>query len=213
MAGTHPKRPPRQPPYARRMTRVELDRHEAHSARTVGRSTASADSVGRSRQAEVYLAGVRGATPDVPISFPALEDRARSTMSARAFAYVAGGASLESTTAANREAFERLRIVPRVFRDVAARDTSVELFSRRLPSPFLLAPIGVLEMAHREADLAVARAAAAEGVPMIFSNQASQTMEACATQMGDAPRWFQLYSSTSNKLIESLAQRAAACGC
>ena len=52
------------------------------------------------------------------------------------------------------------RIVPRVLRDVSERDLSVELFGRTLPSPFLLAPIGVLELAHRDADLAVARAAA-----------------------------------------------------
>ena len=105
---------------------------------------------------------------------------------------------------ANRAAFDRHQIVPRVLRDVSTRDTSVELFGRRLPGPFLLAPIGVLEMAHREADLAVARAAAAEGVPMIFSNQASGPMEVCAEAMGRSPRWFQLYWSTSNELVESL---------
>jgi L-lactate dehydrogenase (cytochrome) len=147
------------------------------------------------------------------VSFSALEERARSTMSTRAFAYVAGSAGLESTTSANREAFERLRIVPRVFRDVAARGTSIELFSRQLPSPFLLAPIGVLEMAHRDADLAVARAAAAEGVPMIFSNQASVSMEECAAAMGEGPRWFQLYWSTSDELVTSFVRRAEASGC
>jgi L-lactate dehydrogenase (cytochrome) len=147
------------------------------------------------------------------VSFSALEERARSTMSTRAFAYVAGSAGLESTTSANREAFERLRIVPRVFRDVAARGTSIELFSRRLPSPFLLAPVGVLEMAHRDADLAVARAAAAEGVPMIFSNQASVSMEECAAAMGEGPRWFQLYWSTSDELVTSFVRRAEASGC
>jgi L-lactate dehydrogenase (cytochrome) len=146
------------------------------------------------------------------VAFHALEERARSTMSARSFAYVAGSAGLESTTAANREASERLRIVPRVFRDVADRDTSVELFSRRLPTPLLLAPIGVLEMAHREGDLAVARAAAAEGVPMIFSSQASVSMEECAAATGDAPRWFQLYWSTT-ELAASLVRRAEASGC
>jgi isopentenyl diphosphate isomerase/L-lactate dehydrogenase-like FMN-dependent dehydrogenase len=134
-------------------------------------------------------------------------------MSERAFAYVAGSAGLESTTAANRAAFERLRIVPRVFRDVAVRDTSIELFSRRLPTPLLLAPIGVLEMAHRDADLAVARAAAAEGVPMIFSSQASVGMEECGAAMGEAPRWFQLYWSTSDELAASLVRRAEASGC
>lgn len=151
--------------------------------------------------------------PDVPVALATLEEQARAAMSPKAFAYVAGSAGLESTTSANRAAFERLRIVPHVFRDVSARDTSVELLSRRLPSPFLLAPIGVLEMAHQDADLAVACAAAAEGVPMIFSNQASVAMEDCAAAMGDAPRWFQLYWSTSDELVASFVQRAEACGC
>lgn len=134
-------------------------------------------------------------------------------MSAEAFAYVAGGAGAERTMAANREAFERWRIVPRVLRDVAERDSSITLFGQRLPSPMLLAPIGVLEMAHRDADLAVARAAAAEGVPMIFSSQASVPMEQCAAAMGDAPRWFQLYWSRSDDLVRSFVRRAESCGC
>ena len=134
-------------------------------------------------------------------------------MSAEAFAYVAGGAGSERTMAANREAFDRWRIVPRVLRDVSARDSSIALFGRTLPSPLLLAPIGVLEMAHREADLAVARAAAAEGVPMIFSSQASVPMEQCAAAMGDAPRWFQLYWSRSDELVRSFVRRAEGCGC
>jgi lactate 2-monooxygenase len=113
----------------------------------------------------------------------------------------------------NRDAFERWRIVPRMLRDVSARDTTVELFGARPPSPFVLCPIGVLEMAHREADVAVARAAAAEGIPMVFSNQASRPMEDCVRAMGDAPRWFQLYWSTSNDVVASLVSRAEACGC
>ena len=100
-----------------------------------------------------------------------------------------------------------------MLRDVSTRDTSVELFGRRLPAPFLLAPIGVLELGHRDADVAVARAAAAEGVPMIFSNQASRSMEECAEVMGDSPRWFQLYTSTSDELVASFLARAEASGC
>ena len=99
-----------------------------------------------------------------------------------------------------------------MLRDASTRDLSVELFGRRLASPFLLAPIGVLEMAHREADLAVARAAAGEGIPMILSSQASVPMEQCAAAMGEAPRWFQLYWSTSDELVESFVRRAEACG-
>jgi lactate 2-monooxygenase len=169
--------------------------------------------IGRVRQREIYLAGVRGRKPVAPANPSTLEERAREKMSAEAFAYVAGGAGLETTMAANRNAFERQRIVPRGLRDVSQRRTTVELFGRTLPSPFLIAPIGVLEMAHPDADLAVSRAAAAEGVPMIFSSQASRPIEECVAAMGDAPRWFQLYFSTRNELVESLVKRAEACGC
>lgn len=161
----------------------------------------------------MFLAGVGGRRPAVPVDAGRLEEAARRAMSPEGFAYVAGGAGEESTVRANRAAFERWRIVPRVLRDVSVRDTSVTLFGARLPAPVLLAPIGVLEMAHPEADLAVARAAAAEGTPMIFSSQASYPMEACAAAMGDAPRWFQLYWSRSDELVASFVRRAEACGC
>jgi len=169
--------------------------------------------VGPQRQTEIYLAGIRGRRPTIPFDPGKLERLARSRMTAQAFAYVAGGAGAESTMAANRAALDRWRIVPRVLRDVSDRDLTVELFGRRLPTPFLLAPVGVLELAHRDADVGVARAAAAEGVPMIFSNQASRPMEACAEAMGDGVRWFQLYWSTSDELVASFLRRAGVCGC
>ena len=68
-------------------------------------------------------------------------------MSRRAYAYVAGGAGSEETVRANRAAFERLRVVPRMLRGVGERDTSVELFGQRLAHPLLLAPIGALLVA------------------------------------------------------------------
>jgi lactate 2-monooxygenase len=168
---------------------------------------------GRRRQREIYLAGLRGHKPRVPQNAAALERAAERAMTREGFAYIAGGAGLETTMTANREAFERVRIVPRMLRGTESRDLTVELFGRTLPVPFLLAPIGVLEMAHRDADLAVARAAAAEGVPMVFSSQASRPMEECAAVMGDAPRWFQLYMSTSDDVVSSFVARAERCGC
>ena len=169
--------------------------------------------IGRKRQREIYVAGVGGRLPAVPVAQGELEKAAQGTMTTEAWAYIAGGAGRESTIDANRAAFEKWRIVPRVLRDVERRDLSIELFGRRMPSPLLLAPIGGLEMVHREADLAVARAAASLGVPFIFSNQASVPMEAVAAVMGDAPRWFQLYWSRSNDLVASFVKRAEACGC
>ena len=175
--------------------------------------TRPTESSGSKRQQEIYLGGARGRKPAVPTAFPGLEARARKKMSRRAFAYVAGGAGLESTIDANRDAFERWRIVPRVFHDVSERDTSVELFGRRFSTPFLLAPVGVLALAHADGDLAAARGAAAEGVPFIFSNQASVPMEACAAAMGGGARWFQLYWSTSDEVVRSFVRRAEDCGC
>ncbi|HEX8690914.1 MAG TPA: lactate 2-monooxygenase [Longimicrobium sp.] len=165
------------------------------------------------RQSEVYVGGMAGRTPTIPVDVRELEEEARRAMSREAYAYVAGGAGGESTVRANREAFERWRIVPRVLRDVSERDTSVELFGRELPAPLLVAPIGVLELAHAEADLGVAAAAAEAGVPMVFSSQASVPMEECARAMGGAPRWFQLYWSRNDALVESFARRAEGCGC
>jgi lactate 2-monooxygenase len=173
----------------------------------------SAPGIALARQSEVYVTGMGGQTPLLPVGAAELEELARKAMSEQAFAYVAGGAGAESTVRENRAAFERWRIVPRMLRDVSARDTSVELFGRRLASPLLTAPIGVLELAHREADLGVARGAAAEGVPVIFSSQASVPMEVCAQAMGDSPRWFQLYWSKNDALVESFVRSAEGCGC
>jgi L-lactate dehydrogenase (cytochrome) len=168
---------------------------------------------GRLRQQQVYLDGVSGRAPRVSTDLTRLEAAAERVMRPEAFAYIAGGAGTGATMRANRAAFDRHRIVPRMLRDASRRDTSVELFGRRLGAPFLLAPIGVAEMAHRDADLATARAAAGEGVPMVLSNQASVPMERVAEALGDVAPWFQLYWSTSDELVESLVARAEACGC
>jgi lactate 2-monooxygenase len=169
--------------------------------------------IGVERQAEVYLRGVSAIRPRVAPNAATLERAAKRHMRAESFAYVAGGAGNERTMAANLAAFDRWRIVPRMLRDVSERDTSVELLGRRLHSPFLLAPIGVLELAHRDADAAVARAARDTNTPMIFSNQASRPMEQMAGILGDTRHWFQLYWSKSDELVQSFLGRAGRCRC
>jgi lactate 2-monooxygenase len=164
-------------------------------------------------QKEIYLNGFAGRKSSIKISMHRLEEEARLRMSEKAYAYIAGGAGNENTMEANRKAFEQWKIVPRMLRNVSERDTSIELFGQRIPSPLVLSPVGVLEMVHPQADLAVAQAASGIGVPYIFSNQASKPMEACASVMSDSPRWFQLYWSKSNELVQSFIQRAERCGC
>lgn len=174
-------------------------------------------SAGRDAQSAIYRDGVAGRRPRIPVGHAELERAAQRRMSRTAFAYVAGSAGLERTADANLEAFRRRRIVPRVLRDVSARDLSVELFGVRRPTPLLLAPIGVLELARRGGDVSAARAAAALGIPAVLSNQASQPMEEVAAAIDavapGASRWFQLYWSASRELVASLVDRAERSGC
>ncbi len=166
----------------------------------------------RGVQSAVYRAGISGARPLVPVDADALEAKARRRISREAFAYIATGAGAERTVRANREAFRRWQIWPRPLVDVAERDLSIDFLGRRRATPFLLAPLGVMELVHREADLAVARAAAALGVPVTLSNQASFPMEQVAAATPGAPRLFQLYWSASDELNASLLARAEAIG-
>ena len=169
-------------------------------------------SVGRDRQSAIYRDGATGRKPMVPVAWTELEAAAKRVMSANAWAYVAGSSGAETTADANRRALDRWQIVPRVLRDVSERDLSVELFGHRYPSPVLAAPVGVLELVHRDADLGIARAAAALGIPYVLSSQASVPMERVAESMGGSPHWFQLYWSSNDDLVESFVQRAEASG-
>lgn len=165
------------------------------------------------RQREIYLNGFAGIRSAVPIDWHKLEDQARKSMSPEAYAYIAGGAGLEDTVAANRVSFDRYKIIPRMLRDVSRRSAQTEIFGIKIPSPILLSPVGVMEMVHPEADVAVGKAAARLGIPYILSSQASRPMEEVAAAMGDSPRWFQLYWGKSNDLVASFVSRAEQCGC
>jgi len=164
-------------------------------------------------QRQTYIDGMSGKLPLVPFDIQQLAKKAKEKISPEAFAYVAGGAGLEDTVRNNRSDFGKWKIIPRMLRDVSVRDTSIELFGKKISSPLLLSPVGVLDLAHKEADIGVAKAADETNISMIFSNQASAPMEATSKVMGNSSRWFQLYWSKSNDLVASLVQRAEACGC
>ncbi|MEZ5647499.1 MAG: alpha-hydroxy-acid oxidizing protein [Alphaproteobacteria bacterium] len=165
------------------------------------------------RQRAIYTEGATGRRQVLPFAPDQLARLAEQKMTGPAWAYVAGGAGLEQTMAANASGFDRWRVVPRMMRNVEIRTTGTTIFDQPTPAPFFLAPIGVLEMAHPDADLAVARAAAALGIPYVFSNQASVPMEICVEAMGAAPHFFQLYWSKSDELVASFLQRAEQAGC
>jgi isopentenyl diphosphate isomerase/L-lactate dehydrogenase-like FMN-dependent dehydrogenase len=159
-------------------------------------------------QNAIYLAG----GGEWPVSFGEWEAGARETLEQEPFDYVAGGAGAEATMRANLEAFDRTRIRPRMLAGTAERDLSIEVLGLRSPAPFLLAPIGVLSIVHPEAELGVARASKATGVPMLLSSAASTSLEDVAAELGEQPRWFQLYWWADRELAGSLVDRAAAAG-
>ena len=163
-------------------------------------------------QSQIYLGGLMGQRPSAPIAIERLEEKARQALRPEAWDYVAGGAGSEDTLRANREAFRRWRIVPRMLRDVSVRDLGIELLGLRLPAPVLLGPVGVQGILHPEAELASARAAAALGVPFVYSTAASRTMEQVAEAMGAAARWYQLYWCRDREIAASMVGRAERAG-
>jgi lactate 2-monooxygenase len=163
-------------------------------------------------QNEIYLNGLGDLRPSLPTDLTRLEGLAEQRLSADAYGYVAGSAGAEATARANRAAFDRWRIVPRMLRDVSVRDLSVELFGTTLPAPVLLAPIGVQTILHPDGELAVARAAASLDVPMVLSTAASRTIEQVAEANGEGPRWYQLYWPKDRDMAVSFLERAKAAG-
>jgi isopentenyl diphosphate isomerase/L-lactate dehydrogenase-like FMN-dependent dehydrogenase len=169
-------------------------------------------SLGTQRQMDIYLAGLAGQMPAQAVSLEDLDQAAKCILKPEAYHYLAGGAGGEDTMRANLTAFRRWRLVPRLLRDVGIRDLSVQVLGQKLPAPLLLAPIGVQGILHRDADIAVARAARSLGIPFIVSTASSRTMEQVAAEMQEAPHWFQLYWPRNDELTASFLRRAEQAG-
>ena len=163
---------------------------------------------------EIYAKGMfSDEQPEMPVAWAELERAAEEKLDERAVAYVWGGAGSEDTMRANLDAFRAWRIVPRVLRDISARDLSTTVAGTDMPAPVILAPVGVQRLLNGDGELATARAAAALGLPLVVSTASSTSMEAVADAAGDgAPRWYQLYWPSDRELAESFVRRAEASG-
>jgi lactate 2-monooxygenase len=164
-------------------------------------------------QTSIYADGMfAGKAPEVATGLAQLEARAAEVLSPEALGYITPSAGSGATAQANRDAFDRWRIVPRMLRGSAERNLSTTVLGTPLPAPVALAPIGVQTLAHPDGELASARAAAAVGVPYTHSCAASHTPEQAAEAGGDGPRWFQLYWPTDPDVCASFLARATAAG-
>jgi lactate 2-monooxygenase len=163
-------------------------------------------------QNEIYLQGLGDQLPPFTTDPTRLEGLARERFAAGPFGYVVGGAGAGTTVTANREAFGRWRIVPRMLTDATSRDLATTVLGQAMPAPLLLAPIGVQSIVHPDGELATARAAAALGLTMVLSTASSHTIEEVAEANGDGSRWYQLYWPNDNDVTISILQRAKAAG-
>jgi len=174
--------------------------------------SAQPKSFGLKHQFGVYAMGAANRLPLLPARYEDMVTAAREKMDPAAFAYIAGGAGGERTMVNNRSALDGWQIVPRMLRDISRRDISTELFGRRYPSPVIFGPVGVLGIAHPEAELAVAKAARKRQIIQTCSTVSTYSLEEVATANGDNPHWFQLYWGENHELTQSLVGRAEASG-
>jgi isopentenyl diphosphate isomerase/L-lactate dehydrogenase-like FMN-dependent dehydrogenase len=128
-----------------------------------------------------------------------------------AYDFLAGGTEDDVTLAANRAAFERIRLQPRVLVDVSQRSQQTMLWERTFDAPFGIAPTGAAGLYSFEADIALARAARRANVPFVLSTASFVPMERVAAEAGGAP-WFQLYMSKDLAQAERLVLRALEAG-
>ena len=160
-------------------------------------------------QLGVYLEGMfNGGTPELTTNLVQLEAQARAVLPPESMGYIVPSAGDGATARANREAFDRWRLVPRMMRGEVERDLSRTVLGTTLPAPVLIAPIGVQTLAHPEGELATARAAAALGIPYIHSTAASHSFEQVAEASGDGSRWYQLYYPSDRDVCQSFLERA-----
>jgi lactate 2-monooxygenase len=165
-------------------------------------------------QDEIYAAGLRGVVPKLPIDIATLEKMAVAAWPDTLVSYVQGGCGDEWTQDLNVAAFRKWGLVPRMLVDGSKRNMSIELFGMKLSTPIFLAPIGVIGICAQDGhgDLAVARAAARTGVPMVASTLTVDPLEAITPEFGDTPGFFQLYTPDDRGIAESFVHRAEAAG-
>ena len=123
------------------------------------------------------------------------------------FDFFDGGAEDEQTLSANRLAFQQHRFLPRVLKDVSVVHTNTELFGQSMAMPAAIAPTGALGFGRHGADVAIAKAAAALGIPYTLSSTATASIERIA-DAAPGRLWFQAYILKDKAFLARLVERA-----
>ena len=145
-------------------------------------------------------------------SITALRDRARRRLPRAVFDFIDGGAELEATLRRNTADFDKISLVPNCLVDVDRRDCSAILLGRKADLPLVVGPTGLAALVWPKADLALARAAAAAGVPFVVSTSSSMRIEEIAAASPGSRLWMQIYAYRDRELVKSLIRRARSAG-
>jgi isopentenyl diphosphate isomerase/L-lactate dehydrogenase-like FMN-dependent dehydrogenase len=138
--------------------------------------------------------------------------KARANLNQNAWDYIVGAAETETTMRRNRMALDEIAFRPRVLRNVAHVDASVELFGRKLRLPVMLAPVGALELFDPGAGASVVRGAGSFGAAHMLSSVTEPGLEKTAEAAPGALRMYQLYVRGDDAFVEDRVSRAIANG-
>lgn len=142
-----------------------------------------------------------------------MEARARELLAEPIYDYVAGGAEDEATLADNIAAWGRIRMRPRVLRDVSHVDLTTKILGSTVETPIAVAPTAQHRMYHAGGEPATATGAAQAGALMAISTRASTTVAECAAAAPEAARWYQVYVLPDRARTEALVKEAVEAGC
>jgi len=145
------------------------------------------------------------------INIEDLRQMARRRLPRAIFDFFDGGAEDETSLRGNRAAFERLRLLPKVLVNVAQVDTRASLFGKEMNLPMAIAPTGGIGAGRVGADLMLARAAKAYGIPFTLATPATASIERVAAEVGGR-LWFQLYVVRDREFRDKLVLRAKEAG-
>lgn len=151
-------------------------------------------------------------TPEDAINVFDFQDVAKRTLPIAHYGYLAGGTDDNGTVRANRKGFDKFQFRTRRLIDVSHIDTSIELMGTRWETPIIIAPTGSQKAFHPEGEVAVARAARAQGHLQILSTVTTSSVEEVAEARG-APIWYQLYPTNEWSITKQLLSRAEGAGC
>jgi 4-hydroxymandelate oxidase len=149
-----------------------------------------------------------------PVCLADFEPIAKARLSHFAYEYISSGAGDELTLRWNREAYDQIRLRPRVLIDIEKIDTRTSLLGQSMPHPILLAPTARHRLSHPEGEVTTARGAATAGATFVVSSLSNRRLSDIAA-VAKAPLWFQLYDLRKDRrdFVQNVIKEAEEAGC